>query len=296
MVFFAATFSPIVHLRMGSTALGRRWRFLVFGMQTFHRCPGVGSAGGMPSTMKCSQDDNLCVLACSDISGRIAAAASASSNRCRFLANSECSKLRSIMFEYENHLNSPPGADTTALCRTAARCTENTPINTPAFNRHSDSISARPLAAYIRVKVGESLDNARSTLGLSAGWVGALPSLSSATPRYPDGPSCHTALTLARFSTPCQANLRSAELPGYVDGAEDGADAHHRADAERAEFELGDDGQLMMGMLWAYRCSKAWVPITVVAITEPKVRGCASCAAEVVRRRRCGTKNSPRPT
>ena len=158
--------------------------------------------GRMPSTMKCSQDDNLCVLACSNISGRIAAAASASSNRCRFLANSECSKLRSIMFEYKNHLNSPPGADTTAVCRTAARCTENTPINRPAYSRRSESISARPLAAYIREKVGESLDNARSTLGLMRrmGWRASFPLISNTTlPRWPILP--HGAHIGAIFNT-----------------------------------------------------------------------------------------------
>ena len=114
----------------------------------------------------------------------------------------EWSKLRSIVFESENHLNSPPGADTTAVCRTAARCTENTPINRPAYSRCSDSISARPLAAYIRVKVGESLDNARSTLGLMRrmGWRASFPLISNTTlPRWPILP--HGAYIGAIFNT-----------------------------------------------------------------------------------------------
>ena len=199
----------------------------------------------MPSTMKCSPDDNLCVLACSNISGRIAAAASASSNRCRFLANSECSKLRSIMFEYKNHLYSPPGADTTAVCRTAARCTDNTPINRPAYSRRSDSISARPLAAYIRVKVGESLDNARSTLGLMRrmGWRASFPLISNTTlPRWPILP--HGAHIGAIFNT-LPGKPAISKLPGYVDATFD-PHRHAECDTDSGAGAPGDDDVAMV--------------------------------------------------
>ena len=68
------------------------------------------------------------------------------------------------MFRSRNHLNGRSYSSRSQNCRSLR--TENNAVSKQAFSRCSGGIDARPLVAYIRLKMRDSSASARSTMGL----------------------------------------------------------------------------------------------------------------------------------